>query len=56
MTITFITKENEIRKTFGRKFVIPLDFDCFKHTVYLYGHKADLNVWLEFNFSVKVFS
>ena len=43
-----------IKKTFDRRFGIPLDFDFFKHPVYPYGLKEDLIVRLELNSSEKV--
>ena len=48
------TQENAIKKTFGKRFAIPLDFDFFKHPVYPYGLKEDLIVRLELNSSEKV--
>ena len=39
---------------FGKRFAIPLDFDFFKHQVYLYGLKEDLIFGLELNSSEKV--
>ena len=52
MSIT--TQENAIKKTFDKKFSVPLDFDLFKHPVYPYGLKEDLIVRLESNSSEKV--
>ena len=52
--ITATTKENTIKKTFGKRFVIPLDFKFFKHLVYPYGLKEDLIARLELNSSEKV--
>ena len=52
--ITVTTKENTIKKTFGKRFVIPLDFKFFKHLVYPYGLKEDLIARLELNSSEKV--
>ena len=40
-------KENAIKKTFGKRFAILLDFGFFKHPVYPYGLKEDLIVKLE---------
>ena len=37
--LTLATQENAIKKTFDKRFVIPLDFDFFKHPVYPYGLK-----------------
>ena len=48
------TQENAIKKTLGKRFAIPLDFDLFKHPVYPYGLKEDLIVRLELNSSGKV--
>ena len=47
-------QENAIKKTFDKRFSIPLDFDFFKHPVYPYGLKEDLIVRLELNSSEKV--
>lgn len=47
-------KENAIKKSFGNRFAIFLDFDFFKHPVYLYGLKEDLIVRLEMNSCIKV--
>ena len=52
--LTLTTQENVIKKTFDKKFAIPLDFDFFKHPVYPYGLKEDLIMKLELNFSKKV--
>ena len=54
MTLTVTTKENAIKKNFGKRFVIPLDFDFFKHPVFPYELKEDLIVRLELNSSEKV--
>ena len=48
------TQENTIKKTFDKRFAIPLDFDFFKHPAYPYGHKEDLIASLELNSSEKV--
>ena len=48
------TQENAIKKTFDKRFAIPLDFDFFKHPVYPYGLKEDLIARLELNSSEKV--
>ena len=53
-SITVETKENSIKKNFGKRFAIPLDFDFFEHPVYPYGLKEDLIVRLELNSSEKV--
>ena len=52
--LTVTTQENAIKKTFDKRFAIPLDFDFFKHPVYPYGFKEDLTVRLELNSSEKV--
>ena len=52
--LTFTTQENAIKKTFDKRFPIPLDFDFFKHPVYPYGLKKDLIVRLELNSPEKV--
>ena len=52
--ITVTEKENAIKKTFGKRFAVPLNFDFFKHPVYSYGLNKDLIVGLELNFSEKV--
>ena len=49
-----MTQENAIKKTFDKRFSIPLDFDFFKHSVYPYGLKEDLIVRLELNLFEKV--
>ena len=41
--LTLTTQENAIKKTLGERFAIPLDFDFFKHPVYPYGLREDLN-------------
>ena len=48
------TQEDAIKKTFDKRFAIPLDFDFFKHPVYPYGLKEDLIVRLELNSSEKL--
>ena len=52
--LTVTTQENAIKKTFEKRFAIPLDVDFFKHPVYPYGLKEDLIVRLELNSSEKV--
>ena len=37
MALTVTTQANVIKKTFNKRFAIPLDFDFFKHPVYPYG-------------------
>ena len=53
-TLAVTTQENSIKRTFDKRFEIPLDFDFFKHPVYPYGLKEDLIVRLELNSSEKV--
>ena len=53
-TLTLTTQENVIKKTFDKRFAIPVDFNFFKHSVYAYGLKEDLIVRLELNSSEKV--
>ena len=48
------TQENAIKRTFDKRFAIPLDFEFFKHPVYPYGLKEDLIIRLELNSSDKV--
>ena len=48
------TRENAIKKTFDKRFAIPLDFDFFKHPMYSYERKEDLIVRLELNSGEKV--
>ena len=48
------TQESAIEKTLDKRFSIPLDFDFFKHPVYPYGLKVDLNVRPELKSSEKV--
>ena len=54
MALAAKTQEKAIKKTFDKRFAIPLDFDLFKHPVYPYGLKEDLIVRLELNSSEKV--
>ena len=51
--ITVTTQKNAIKKTFGKWFAMPLDFDYFKHPVYPYGLKEDLIVKVELHSSEK---
>ena len=53
-TLAVTTQENSTKRTFDKRFAIPLDFDFFKHPVYPYGLKEDLIVRLELNSSEKV--
>ena len=52
--LTMTTQENAIKKTFDKRFSIPLDFDFFKHLVYPYSLKEDLTVRLELDSLEKV--
>ena len=52
--LTLTAQEDAIKKTLGKRFAIPLDFDFFKHPVYQYDLKEDLIVRLELNSSGKV--
>ena len=54
MALTIKTHENAIKKTFDKRFAIPLDFDFSKYPVYPYSLKEDLIVRLELNSSEKV--
>ena len=53
-TLIVTTQENTIKKTFDKRFAIPLDFEFFKHPVYLYGLQEDMIVRRELNSSEKV--
>ena len=48
------TQENAIKKTFYKRFAIPIDFDFFKHPAYPYGLKEHLVVRFELNSTEKV--
>ena len=53
--LTVTAQENAIQKTLDKEFLIPLNFDLFKHPVYPYdGLKEDLIVRLELNSPEKV--
>ena len=52
--LTMTTQKNAIKKTFHKRFAIPLDFDFFKHPVYPHERKEYLIVRLELNSSEKV--
>ena len=49
MTLTMTIQENAIKKTFDKRFLIPLDFDFFKHPSYPYGLKERLFIRIELN-------
>ena len=36
-TLRVTTQENAFKKTFDKRFAIPLNFDFFRHPVYPYG-------------------
>ena len=52
--LTLTIQENAIKKTFDKRFAIPLDFDFFKHPVYPYDLKEYLIIRLELNSPGKV--
>ena len=52
--LTVTTEENAIKKTVSNRFLIPLDFDFFKHPTYRYGLREDLIVRLELNSAKKI--
>ena len=52
--LTLTTQENVIKKTYDKRFAIPLDFDFFKHPVYPYGLKEDLTINIELNSAKEV--
>ena len=52
--LAMTTQENAVKKTFDKRFAIPLDFDFFKHPVYSHGLKERLIVRLELNSFEKV--
>ena len=54
--LTVTTQKNVIKKTFGNRFAIALDFDFLKHPVYPYGLRKDLIIRLELNSAGKVIS
>ena len=47
--LALTTQENAIKKTLNKRFVIPLDFDFFKHLVYPYGLEQRLFIRIELN-------
>ena len=49
MALTVATQKNAIKKTFDKRFSIPLGFHFFNHHVYPYGLKERLFVRLELN-------
>ena len=52
--LTVTTEENAIKKTVSNQFLIPLDFDFFKHPTYPYGLREDLIARLELNSAKKI--
>ena len=46
--------ETAIKKTYGKRFSIPLDFQFFKYPIYLEGLKEDLSVTIQYNSPNKV--
>ena len=52
--LTLTTQENAMKKTFDKRFAIPLDFDFFRHPVYPYGFKEHLILRLKLNSPGKV--
>ena len=52
--LTVTTQENAVKKTFHKRFAIPLEFDFFKHPIYPYELKEDLSVRIELNSAEKV--
>ena len=52
--LTVTTLESAIKKTFGKRFSIPLGFEFFKHPVYPHGLKEDFIVRFQLNSSEKV--
>ena len=53
-TLAATAQDNTIKKTFDKRFAIPLDFAFFKHPVYPYCLKEDLTIRCELNSSDKV--
>ena len=52
--LTMATQENVIKKTYDKRFAIPLDLDFFKHPVYPYGLKEDLTITIGLNSAKEV--
>ena len=53
---TLTKEENAIKKTVSNRFLIPLDFDFFKHPTYPYGLREALIARLELNSAEKILS
>ena len=51
--LTLTTQENIFKKTYDKRFAIPLDFDL-KHPVYPYGLKEDITITIELNSAKEV--
>ena len=47
IAITVTSHKDAIKKSFDKRFLIPWDFDFFKHLVYPYGLREDLIARLE---------
>ena len=54
IALTVTKEENAIKKTVSNRFLIPLDFDFFKHPIYPYGLGEDLILRLELNSAKKI--
>ena len=52
--LTVTTEENAIKKTVGKRFLIPLNFDFFKHPTYPYDLHEDLIAGLELTSAEKI--
>ena len=52
--LTLTTKENVIKKTYDKRFTIPLDFDFFGHPFCSYGLKEGLSITIELNSVIQV--
>ena len=52
--VTVTTQKKAMKKNFGKRYEIPLDFDFFKYSVYPYGLKEGLIIRLELNSSKEV--
>ena len=52
--LSLSASETAIKKTYGKRFSIPLDLQFFKYPIYLEGLKEDLSVTIQFNSDNKV--
>ena len=52
--LTLTTQENVIKKTYDKRFEIPLVFDFFKHPLYLSGFEEDLTIMIQLNSAKEV--